>query len=142
MIQILPILYKSYYSRDKDDWGTVIRLIEQPELHIHPWLQCKTAEFFCHDILRDRSFIIETHSEHLLRKIQILIAKADKKSGHEDLMDRVAVYYFDKNDKTGITTVNEMKMDNLGRFTTSWPLGFFDVDTELTLDFFKTMSKN
>ena len=121
LLQVLPIISISFHSRGKDlAYKKLLRMIEQPELHLHPKLQCDLAEFFCHKVLTERNFIIETHSEHFVRKIQVLIAKANKELGHDDLKDRVAIYYF----KNG--TVKETELEDNGFFKEPWPDGFFD----------------
>jgi AAA15 family ATPase/GTPase len=150
LIHILPIIIYSYYSQYyyEQQFGLDHSLgkymisespvidtliIEQPELHLHPSLQTKLAEFISEG---KGTYIIETHSEHIVRKLQVLIAKGKLKK------EEVAVYYFDKDDKTGITSIREMKLDERGRFLDDWPPGFFDTDTELALEFFREISKN
>ena len=78
--------------------------------------------------LENRNFIIETHSEHIIRKVQVLIAngKLDK--------DRVAVYYFDKDEKSGITSVRKMELEDNGFFKEPWPDGFFDDSFNLSME--------
>ncbi|MBK6915235.1 MAG: DUF3696 domain-containing protein [Ignavibacteriales bacterium] len=66
------------------------------------------------------TYIIETHSEHIIRKIQVLIAQGKLSK------EKVAVYYFDKDEKTGITSIKEMEMEDNGFFKEPWPDGFFD----------------
>jgi predicted ATP-dependent endonuclease of OLD family len=147
LLQILPILFKSYFlyrddikyfidtesPLDNPREGYPIIMLEQPELHLHPSLQTKFAEF----LSQSRSnFIIETHSEHIVRKIQVLIAQGKLKK------EKVAVYYFDKDKKTGTTSIKEMELDERGRFKEDWPDGFFDTDVQNTLDFFRALNKN
>lgn len=138
LIQILPILFMSsfiYRSDFKDDYtdstennpleGYPLIMLEQPELHLHPSLQTKFAEFLAQS--RSNS-IIETHSEHIIRKIQVLIAQGRLKK------EKVAVYYFDKNKETGITAIKEMELEDNGFFKEPWPDGFFDDSYNLTKD--------
>ena len=132
-LQLLPILFK-VLERD----GI---LIEQPELHLHPRLQSKLAELFCYN-LSYKWNLIETHSEHLIRKIQILVSKDNRRKKSMDLIDKVKVYFLEKDEKTGYTKMSEMKLDNLGRFVNDWPNGFFDTDTDLALEFFREISRN
>lgn len=53
-------------------------VIEEPEINLHPKLQSKLADFFwdAHETF-NVNFIIETHSEYLIRKFQYLTAKGD-----------------------------------------------------------------
>ncbi|MGD8305841.1 MAG: DUF3696 domain-containing protein [Ignavibacteria bacterium] len=122
LLQLLPIIIKSYMNILNDsEFGSNL-MIEQPELHLHPRLQSLLAQFFV-DIINDSlSFnpliLIETHSEHLMRKIQVVLAK--KQIDNND----VAVYYFDNSKRT--TQIIAMEMEENGFFKNPWPNGFFD----------------
>ena len=132
LIQIIPIIvnsfnalyeYADFVTLRDSDYATDVVIIEQPELHLHPSLQSKVVDFIREGM---GTFIIETHSEHIVRKIQVLIAqgKLDK--------NNVAIYYFDKDDKTGITSIKEMEIDDNGNFKQEWPGGFFDEASDLS----------
>jgi len=125
VIQLLPIITLISMSEVKEE---IVKLFfcEQPELHLHPKLQVKLAEFFSLKEFESVYKIIETHSEHIIRKVQVLIAQGKLTK------DDVVVYYFDKKD--GSTKVKEIEMDDNGLFKEPWPDGFFDDKMELTLD--------
>lgn len=83
--------------------------------------------------------IIETHSEHLLKKLQVLVSQGKTlqlwPEGHcsgEDvkLKDALSIYFFAK-DKNGNTKAIEMELDDNGFFKTETPKGFFDESLEL-----------
>ena len=138
LLQILPILFKSYFlyrSEWRKDYtddvsnnpkeGYPIIILEQPELHLHPSLQASFAE----SLSKSRvNFLIETHSEHIVRKIQVLIAQEKLKK------EKVAVYYFGKDKETGNTLIEEMELEDNGFFKKPWPDGFFDDSYNLTKD--------
>ena len=63
-------------------------------------------------------FIIETHSEHLLLRLQKLIRNGEL--SHED----IAVVYVDRG-KNGSQCL-ELRIDSEGDFIDEWPNGFFD----------------
>ncbi|WP_322778439.1 DUF3696 domain-containing protein [Frankia sp. Cas4] len=69
--QVLPVLVQSYYAETDN---TVI--FEQPEIHLHPGVQSHLADVFI-DATRTRGvqFLIESHSEHLLRRLQRRLAE-------------------------------------------------------------------
>lgn len=75
--QFLPVLVQCYYAPH----GSVI-LAEQPEIHLHPCAQAWLADLFI-DVSRSWEsgrarkvqLIIESHSEHFLRRLQRRIAE-------------------------------------------------------------------
>lgn len=139
LIQILPVLLS---LADENLFS-----VEQPELHLHPKLQSAFAyilliaeRFLSKEIsdkkstfYKDEFILIETHSEHIIRKIQILIAKGEL--GRE----KVAVYYFDNIE--GSTKVKKMEIEENGFFKEPWPNGFFDDSANLSWELL-TANKN
>ena len=69
-------------------------------------------------------YIIETHSEHILRGLQVQVAQ--KKIDASD----IAVYYVDRNSR-GIGRVKELELQSNGFFKNPIPEGFFDSSTKL-----------
>jgi predicted ATPase len=127
LIQLLPIL-AALESLEQNSL-----LVEQPELHIHPKLQAKLTELFVNKISEKKNIVIETHSEHIVRKLQILIAqrKIDR--------DKVEILYFDNNN--GSTKIRKMELDERGLFLEDWPDGFFDTSSELSLQLLEAISR-
>ncbi|MBK7868098.1 MAG: DUF3696 domain-containing protein [Ignavibacteriales bacterium] len=83
--------------------------------------------------------IIETHSEHLLKKLQVLVSQGKTLqlwtegyySGEDvKLKDALSIYYFAK-DKNGNTKAIEMELDDNGFFKNFLPEGFFDEGLDL-----------
>ena len=69
--QVLPVLTVAYFVPR----GSTV-LLEEPEIHLHPLAQSVLAEMFVEvSKQRDVQFIVETHSEHLFRRMQTLIAR-------------------------------------------------------------------
>jgi predicted ATPase len=96
-----------------------ILIVEQPEIHLHPKAQAELGSFFCDLSKRNIQTFIETHSEHLLLRIQSHIAIGDLNP--ED----VKVYYVFANKNTDRKEVEEIKLNKNGTFLTEWPEGFF-----------------
>ena len=44
-------------------------LVEQPEIHLHPKAQMCIADFLLATVLRDKSIIVETHSDHIINRV-------------------------------------------------------------------------
>ena len=112
--QILPILIAGFNLKK----GQIL-IVEQPEIHLHPKAQAELGSFFCDLSKRNIQTFIETHSEHLLLRIQSHIA-----SGDLDPED-VKVYYVFANKETDRKDVEEIKLNKNGTFLTEWPEGFF-----------------
>ena len=80
--QFLPILFKiavlarENYSGRIDMFRPSILMIEEPETNLHPRFQSLLADLFF-DASRSFNiqFILETHSEYLIRKFQYLVGK-------------------------------------------------------------------
>lgn len=125
-----------------------VAFLQQPELHLHPALQCELADALI-VALNDGAFggiqaegckqiIAETHSEHLLLRLLRRVRQTadpdrslDPHSlGREDL---VVIYVDPKPDGTSI--VKHLRITNEGEFMDRWPRGFFgERDMELLDD--------
>lgn len=113
--QVLPIIVEGFYAPPSS-----LILIEQPEIHLHPKLQSEVGDLLI-EISKEKSLIIETHSEHLLLRIQRRITEGTLKNSD------VAIYFFTYTAEG--TKVERIRIDDLGRFE-NWPPGFFEEDTE------------
>ena len=113
--QTLPIIIESFYAPPRS-----MILIEQPEIHLHPKAQSLLGDLFIKAASEaNRSFIIETHSEHILARIRRRIAEGQINK------DNVAIYYFDPSPKG--TNIHEITLNKDGQYE-SFPKGFFEED--------------
>jgi energy-coupling factor transporter ATP-binding protein EcfA2 len=110
--QVLPVLVVAYFAPR----GSTI-ILEEPEIHLHPLAQSVLAELFV-EVSRQRGvqFIVETHSEHLFRRMQTLVA--GKKVSTND----VALYFVERKGKSA--ELRTLQIDEFGRVS-NWPEGFF-----------------
>lgn len=116
--QFLPVLAQCYYAPHNS-----IILIEQPEIHLHPAAQAWLADLFI-DVIhskedrKDRNIqlIIESHSEHFLRRLQLRIAE------REFSREEVAAYFFHPGKKGA--ALSELDVDIFGNIR-NWPDKFF-----------------
>ncbi len=111
--QILPVLVLCYYVPK----GSTI-IFEQPEIHLHPSAQQKLADVFI-DVIKNREvqIIIESHSEHLLHRLQRRIAE-------EKLLPEQAALYFCRMEQDGASSLTELELDAFGNIK-NWPQNFF-----------------
>ena len=120
--QLLPVIVQCFYTRKGEPKEAII-FIEQPETHLHPAMQAEVADLFIDAVGWGKQLIVETHSEHLLLRLQRRIAEG--KISHED----VGIFYFEKTQEG--TSVKRVELDEIGRFKEKKPFpGFFEVEFE------------
>lgn len=97
-------------------------IIEEPEQNLHPRLQSKLADLFA-AVAEDESynFLVETHSEYLIRRTQVLVAEMNLSEEELEKQNPFKVYYFLAEDLP-----YDMKYTTSGRFDNSFGEGFFD----------------
>lgn len=100
-----------------------IFLIEEPESNLHPKFQSQLANLFLDAKEKfNHQFIIETHSEYMIRKFQYLVAKGKMKP--EDI---VIYYLHDPNDiPEGEKQVKKIEILPDGSLSDDFGPGFFD----------------
>jgi predicted ATPase len=110
--QVLPVLTVAFFA---PPGSTVI--LEEPEIHLHPLAQSVLAELFA-EASRERriQFVIETHSEHLFRRMQTLVAR-------EELSTEDCELYFVEKEQ-GQAQLRRLELDSCGRVI-NWPERFF-----------------
>lgn len=110
--QVLPVIVLAYFVPN----GSTI-LLEEPEIHLHPLAQSVLAELFV-EVSKERrvQFIVETHSEHLFRRLQTLVAK-------EQLSVKKCRLYFVERQGADAVLKN-LELDQYGRVK-EWPPNFF-----------------
>ena len=110
--QVLPVLVLCFYA----PVGSTL-IFEQPEIHLHPRVQSGLADVFLDAIKRrDVQIILESHSEHLLRRLQRRIAE-DRVSN-----DDIALYFVEPSG--GASSIRPLDIDAFGNIR-NWPDSFF-----------------
>lgn len=127
-IELPPLEDQQRIATILDKAGSVV-CIEQPELHVHPAVQVGLGDLFIDGALnKGLSFLIETHSEHLVMRLQRRLREAA--SGElPDGMPRaepssVSMIYLGR-DESGAVCVTPIGLTDQGKFDTAWPDGFF-----------------
>lgn len=106
--------------------GSIV-LLEQPELHLHPNAQSLLADLLLHVAEeRELQLVIESHSEHILRRLQVRIAEG----GSEFANPQNVRMYFCEPGKHG-STLSEVELDRFGQIA-NWPDKFLgDISGDL-----------
>lgn len=112
--QILPILVMCFLAGKGDSI-----ILEQPELHLHPKVQTRLADFFVSMNALGKQCILETHSEYLINRLRYLVAKSDDDKIAKDTM----IYFVEKED--GHSIYRNITINKYGVID-DWPKGFFD----------------
>lgn len=111
-------------------------IIEEPEQNLHPKVQSQLADLFLYlNKEYHCKFVVETHSEYLIRKTQVLVAR----EGYEDEASMknnnpFKVYYFDGENKDKSYYSMEYRTD--GKFSNEFGTGFFDTASNLAFELF------
>jgi ABC-type dipeptide/oligopeptide/nickel transport system ATPase subunit len=110
--QLLPVLVLCYYVPE----GSIL-LLEQPEIHLHPSVQADLADVFV-EVAKTRNLqiILESHSEHLLRRLQRRIAEEQIST------EQTALYFCEM--KEGVSHLMSLQVDEYGNIN-NWPQDFF-----------------
>ena len=121
--QVLPVLVQLFYAPP----GSII-IMEQPEIHLHPSAQSALADVMIDAINarengedRNIQLIIETHSEHFLRRLQRRIAE------NVVSQDKVSAYF--ANITKTPAQLEPLQIDLFGNIS-NWPENFFGDEME------------
>jgi predicted ATPase len=121
--QVLPVIVQCFYTP-----ANSTLFFEQPEIHLHPSVQSHLGDVFIEAIHsrekgvdRNTQIIVESHSEHLIRRIQRRVAENRLK------VEEVAIYFIRQDN--GKSKIEELKMDLFGNII-NWPDNFFGSDLE------------
>jgi len=123
----IPILFQAILS---DMYGGETIIIEQPEIHIHPFLQSKFIETLI-EVGKKNSYIIETHSEDIIRKLQVM-SKNNSQINHNS----VKIFYFKRSEKNGCE-ISKHEINEHGKLIPSFPSGFYDSSSSLVKELMK-----
>jgi len=110
--QVLPVVVAALFAAP----GHIV-IVEEPESHLHPLAQTQLAEMFV-AVSRERQvqFIVETHSEQLLRRMQTLVANERTAPG------QLSMYFVERIGSEAV--LKTLEVDEFGTIR-PWPEHFF-----------------
>jgi len=118
--QVLPVIAQAFYAPPN---STV--LMEQPEMHLHPRAQSELGDLLVKAVLaredasdRNVQLIVESHSEHLLRRIQRRVAEGEIDS------HKVALFFCLPGRAGTGSHIVRLELDEYGEIL-NWPPEFF-----------------
>ena len=100
--------------------------LEEPEAHLHPKLQTRLAHWFVALARAGRQLLVETHSDHLVRRLRGLAARAEPGSELERwLLEEVSILHIEQ-DPSGHSRVETSHLTPEGGLGEHWPADFMD----------------
>lgn len=115
----LPIILKCFLAEVIPERRGSIIFIEQPEVHLHPKLHAKLIETIF-KLSKYTTYFIETHSEHIIRKLQVLVKEKNHKIEGKD----ITIHYLIRDEN--VSTITCHNIESNGRLNPSFASGFFD----------------
>ena len=122
---LLKIIVSSRSANNQRKFKTVnsILVLEEPESNLHPDFQAKLI-----DMLWDAQqkfnirFIIECHSEYMIRRLQVLVKNKDLKP------DQISIAYFNE------AEINQIRISDNGFLDKQIPTGFMDIAAQMAIE--------
>ncbi|MDB9448735.1 AAA family ATPase [Dolichospermum circinale] len=114
--QILPIIVECLRMAEGE---TII--LEQPEIHLHPSLQSKLADFFICMAKSGKNLVVETHSEHFIYRLCLRIAQEES----NDTRNLINILFVSCDEENKSSIAKPIEVNKYGEIE-NWPVGFFD----------------
>jgi hypothetical protein len=114
--------------------GCRVFAVEQPELHLHPKVQCNLADILIASMHANPDLLqlLETHSEHMMLRLMRRIREtasnqqpSEKLALHPDQVQVLFVEIYE-----GRSIFRPMPLNDKGEWVKSWPGGFFEEELE------------
>lgn len=112
--QVLPIVVSCLLAEPDS-----MLIFEQPELHLHPMVQERLADFFLAMSMLGKQCVLETHSEYLINRLRFRSAAAEG----SQLVETIQIYFAEKKGSQSI--FRSIEVNEFGAIL-DWPDGFFD----------------
>ncbi|OAD19675.1 hypothetical protein THIOM_004676 [Candidatus Thiomargarita nelsonii] len=112
--QILPIVIATFSQMN-------MLIFEAPEIHLNPKLHGVMTDLFIEGALSGKQVLVETHSEHLIYRVQRRIAEGKLAPS------AVAIYYVQRDEKSSVA--ERLTITEKGEIP-DWPEGFFEAEMD------------
>lgn len=100
--------------------------LEEPEGHLHPKVQSLLTHWLVSLAMASRRLIVETHSDHMVRRLRGLVARAGGGSELERwLLENVVIIEVEQ-DAQGRSRVHHTRLTATGSLEERWPADFMD----------------
>ncbi|MET4108337.1 DUF3696 domain-containing protein [Hymenobacter sp. UYP22] len=100
-------------------------LIENPEAHLHPAGQATMGKLLCLAAQCGVQLVVETHSDHIVNAILVLLRKDIKQKETEIDLEKIHVYFIERNKESHISDIYPIQIRPDARITNA-PNMFFD----------------
>lgn len=99
--QLLPILTEGIFMSHSQTL-----LLEQPEIHLHPKMQMRMADFLLSLCMQNKSVIVETHSDHFINRLIRRYMEDEKNRKY------IKIYFIDQ-DSYNISKIEPITIDEI-----------------------------
>lgn len=126
LFRLAIFIHKQHIHKKLPYKPTIV--LEEPEQNMHPAFQSKLADLFF-EVEQEFgfSFLIETHSEYLVRRAQVIVAMQNYENEKDlDRKNPFRVFYFPENKNP-----YDMRFRTDGNFSREFGTGFYDEATNL-----------
>lgn len=129
------------YSNSKGDYKPSLVFIEEPESNLHPALQSKLADMFFEAYQKfNIQFVVETHSEYLIRRLQVMTADPACEMTPEDT--QIHYFYHPDDIPEGELQVYPINIQEDGALSKNFGKGFFDESSNLNVALYNFTRNN
>ncbi len=133
-IQLMSLLLRLAVLINKGNADERIILIEEPEQNLHPTLQGQVAQLLYEvNTKYDYQIIVETHSEYMVRKSQLIVANIGQENNCKTQEDLDKVNPFRIHYLPADAPHYEIKYQLKGALSRPFGKGFYDVADELAM---------
>ncbi len=123
---LLPVVVAGLIGGGQGTGRTPPLLLEEVDMHTHPKVQSRLAHFFVSLAFAGRQVMVETHSDHMVRRLRRLIARAAPGSEDEQWLMKNVNLVLVEQDERGVTSLKQSSLQPEGDIREYWPSDFLD----------------